>query len=206
VLVGAVVTALVIGPNLVVLENGSDFFDHQTVFTRADTGAIEIARRTVAPEFQLSPEVAGIPALVDVSAGKYLEAVDEFGSPAYTPAEIEAAPPEVRRQVDIVLAQALPLTRETQSGVYDAGGGENCVAVNGGQPEEVRIDPGMTRIEVAPGPEADFALRRFATGEYPVPTAGVPGESTAILRVPRDEATQPWYLHVEASQAVRVCR
>jgi hypothetical protein len=207
VLVGATVTLLAIGPNLVVLKDGSDFFETQSVLTRADTGAIEIARRTVPPEFELGPEVAGTTGLVDVFAGKYLEAVDEYGSPAYTPGELETAPAYARKQADIILGQALPLSTNTQAGVYAAGGGqENCIAIEGGQPEEVKLGPGATRIEVAPGPEAALSLRRFAEGEYPVATAGAPGKSTTNLKIPHDEAPQPWYLHVEATQQVRVCR
>jgi len=91
---GAVVTALAIGPNIVVLENGSDEFDHHTVFTRTDTAALEIARRTVDPGFELTADVAGVPTLLNIYAGSYLEAVDEFGSPAYSLSELEAAAPE----------------------------------------------------------------------------------------------------------------
>ena len=93
-----------------VLKHGKNFFAEQTVITRSDTAAIEIARRTVDPEFQLNPEIAGTPTLIDIFAGKYLTAIDEFGSPAYTTAELEAAPPVGRRQADIVLANALPLS------------------------------------------------------------------------------------------------
>jgi hypothetical protein len=206
---GAAVTVLAIAPNLVVLENGSNFFKEQAVFTRADTGALEIAKQTVTPEFRLEPDIAGTGSLIDISAVEYFEAIDEFGSPAYTPSELEAAPPHGRRQADIILAQALPLSTEVQLGVYDgAGGGENCLTVTDGQPEEVRIDPGRTRIEVPPGPAAEFSLRRFAQeGEFPATTAGADGESTTILSVPRDEAPRyPWHLHVEATQPVRVCR
>ncbi|TMK58569.1 MAG: hypothetical protein E6G51_02120 [Actinobacteria bacterium] len=206
VLVGAVVTALVIGPNVVVLENGSDFFDRQTVFTRTDTRAIEIARRTVDPDFQLTPEVAGAPALIDIVAGKYLEAVDEYGSPAYSLAELEAASPEARRQADLVLAAALPLSARVRSGVYDPTAAENCGLIGGAGMEEVEADPGSTRVEVPPGSGATISMRRFASGEYPVSVATVAGGSTTTLRVPRDEAPQPWYLHVEAPQGARVCR
>lgn len=207
VLVGAAVTLLAIGPNLVVLKDGSDVFETQSVLTRADTGALEIARRTVAPEFELGPEVAGTPGLVDIFAGKYLEAVDEYGSPAYSPGELETAPAYARKQADIILGQALPLSTNTQAGVYQRGAGqEGCVVIVGGKPDGVRVDPGLTRIEVTPGPDAAFSLRRFAEGEFPVATAGAHGESTTTLHIPHDEAPQPWYLHVEATQPVRVCR
>jgi hypothetical protein len=207
VLLGGAITLLAISPNLVVLKDGRDFFETQTVLTRADTAAIEIAHRTVSPEFELGPEVAGTPSLVDVFAGKYLEAVDEYGSPAYSEAELAAAPEAGRRQADVVLSQALPLSTETRSGAYDSAGRENCVSVDGSDPaNEIAVSPGATRIEVAPGPEAHFTLRRFAEAEFPVPTTAAPGESVTVLRVPRDDSPRPWQLHVEAAQAARVCR
>ena len=70
----------------------------------------------------------------------------------------------------------------------------------------MRLAPGLNTIELAPGPHADFTLRRFATGEYPVETEGAEGDSVTLLRVPRDASRQPWFLHVDASQPARVCR
>ena len=207
--VGGIATAAV-AVNLVVLADGRDALEQQSVFTRADLGAIEIAKRTVAPEFSLNTEVAGTTTLIDVEAAKYLPAVEEYGSPAYTPAELSAAPDYGRRQADIVLSQALPLSTFTRLDAYDpADAGENCVAGGGAAPSdsELRVSPGFTRIELAPGPHAGFSLRRFATGEYPVITDGAPGGSMTTLRIPRDRAPRfPWYLRVEASQPARVCR
>jgi len=206
-----VLAAAAVAVNLVVLRDGRDGLEVQSVLTRADLGAIEIAKRTVAPEFSLNTEVAGTTTLIDVQAAKYLPAVREYGSPAYTPAELSGAPDYGRKQADIVLAQALPLSTFTRLGAYDPGaGGENCVALPAGgssTSSEVRISPGLTRIELAPGPHANFSLRRFATGEYPVVTEGADGDSVTLLRVPRDGAPQqPWYLQVEATQPARVCR
>jgi hypothetical protein len=205
---GAVATALAVGPNLVILKDGRDLLEPQSVLTQADTAAIEIASRTVAPEFQLSQEVAGTPSLPNVYAGAYLEAVEEYGSPAYTPAELLAAPEAGRKQADIVLSQALPLSTVTELGAFEpGGGGEACVVPGGATGPEVPLSPGLTRIEVAPGPPAEFRLRRFAVaGEHPVTTEGAPGDSVTVLRVPRDRARQPWFLLVEASQPARVCR
>lgn len=203
-LAAAALTTVAVGLNLVVLHQGRDALLYQSALTRADTGAIEIARRTIDPEFQLDPEVAGTPTLINVFAGEYLQAVDEYGSPAYTPEELVTAPVPARRQADIVLAQALPLSRRTTPGEYDAAPHGHCTSVPGSGPE-VPLAPGTTRIELAPGPPGDISLRRFASGEYPVPSRGIPGNSTTLLRIPSDGATQPWYLHVEASQPARVC-
>ncbi|HEX3041676.1 MAG TPA: hypothetical protein VHP56_06265 [Solirubrobacterales bacterium] len=200
--------ALAVGPNLVILSDARKIQDQQSLLTRSDTAAIEIARRSVDPDFQLTQLVAGTPSLINIYAGEYLATVDEYGSPAFSVAELASAPPGGRRQADIVLSQALPLSTDIRNGVFDAGGGrESCVAVTAGKPEEVRLDPGATRIEVPPGPAASFSLRRFADkGDYPVATTGAAGESTTTLRIPRDEASRPWYLHVVAEQPVRVCR
>lgn len=207
-LVVGALTVAAVATNVVVLKDGKNVFQQESVLTRADLAAIEIAHRTVAPGFELTPEVAGTPTLVDVEASKYLPAVREYGSPAYTPAELASAPEPGPRQADIVLSQALPISTVTRLGVYRrVASTSGCVAVKGGPAAPgVRLAPGPTRIEVAPGPHASFDLRRFAVGEYPVPTEGAPGDSTTILRIPRDGAPQPWYLHVEASQPARVCR
>jgi hypothetical protein len=206
-LVAGAVAVCAIGPNLAQMKDGSAWEKEQSVYTRSDLGAMEIARDTIAPTFTLaSLEVAGTASLALIEAQKYFEAVDRWGSPAYTPAELATAPAVGRHFADIVLSQALPVSTSTTVGEYQGGAApENCATVEPGGPE-VRLSPGFTRIEVAPGPHASFALRRFATGEYPVATEGADGESTTLLTIPRDRANQPWFLHVEASQPVRVCR
>jgi hypothetical protein len=206
--IGALTVAAV-AVNLVILRDGRDVFEQQSVLTQANLGAIEIASRTVDPEFSLTPEIAGTTTLVDVQAAKYFPAVSEYGSPAYTPSQLSGAPDYGRRQADIVLSHALPISTQTRLGAYDPNdAGENCVVFPGGNlspVSEVRISPGLTRIELASGPHASFALRRFATGEYPVVIEDAPGGSVTLLRVPRDSAPQLWRLHIEASQRARVC-
>ena len=194
-------------PNLARLEEGSKYEREQSAFTRADLAALEIAREHVPPEFTLGdPAVAGTPSLAIVQAGKYFEAVDRWGSPAYTPAELERAPAEGRHYADLVLASALGIASVTEAGAFAAEAAADCVVLEPGKaPPEVKVSPGKTRVEVAPGGHANVDLRRFATDEYPVKTVGADGESTLLLTIPADSAPQPWYVHVEASQLVRVC-
>jgi hypothetical protein len=206
--VGGVATVAAAAANLAPLRDGKDRLRAQTVLTRSNLAAIEIARRTVAPGFTLTPKIAGTRSLIDVQAGSYLSAVREDGSPAYTPAELARAPAAGRRQADVVLSHALPVSTETRTG-RDSRAGGRCVVVAGGRTPaggEVRVGPGVTGIEVAPGGHAAFSLRRFATGEYPVSTEGAPGDSTTFLRIPRDAVARPWRLRIEAAQPVRVCR
>jgi hypothetical protein len=203
-IVAAIVVALVIAPNLVVLHKGREFFAESTIYTRSDTAALEIARPTVRPGFNLSNEVAGIPTLVNINAKQYFEAVDEFGSPAYSEAELAAAGEQGRRQADIVLSKALPISTVTHEGGYDASLG-GCVQAGGGQQVEAQLTAGRWRIEVPPGTEGTPSLRRFAEGEHPVVLPAVPGGSEQVVTIPADESSRPWYLYVESTEPVSVC-
>src|SRR5680860_1474635 len=168
--IGAAVTALALSVNLILLRDGRDSLMIQSVYTQSDLAGIEIAKRTVAPDFWLDAVVAGTPTLVNVQADKYLAAVDEDGSAAYTPDELAAAPDYGRKQADIVLSQALPLATLTRLGAFEpGGGGENCVALPAGgetaqgelRPRPRRqFDPGQPRRDAHPR-----TLRRATGGE-----------------------------------------
>jgi hypothetical protein len=201
--VGAATIAAV-AANAHYFSEGRDWMLNQSVLTKADLAAIDIASDRVAPEFELTPAIAGTSSLPDVFAGKYLEAKREFGSPAYTLRELAEAPEPGRRSADVVISQALPLKTVTHPGEEEPGRG--C-RLGGGPsgPEETELGPGVARILVAPGPDASFSLARYAEAEYPVQTAGAPGDSTTRLTIPPDRSHVPWRLHVEAEQPVYVC-
>jgi len=211
-IVAAAVTIVAAGSNVVPLRDGHDFLEGQTVLTRADLAAIEIARDSVDPSFGLTPEVAGTPFLIDVTAGEYLEAVDEHGSPAYTPGELATAPEYGRVQADVVLAGALPVSIETQGrgegggGAGSGGAAGSCRTVRPGAGRPLALRPGPTTIELPPGPPATIALRRFAAAEFPLVSEGVPGGSTTLLRIPVDRSARPWRLRVDAERGATVCR
>jgi hypothetical protein len=197
---GGALTLAAVASNIVPLRDGRDWLHEQTVLTRSDLAAIEIARETVDPLFPLAPEVAGTDSLIDIQAGSYLDAVDDHGSPAYTPAELADAPEAGRRQADIVLSQALPLATEDGSDVV---AGE-CLTFPEGR-AAVPLRPGETLLEVAPGPPAGLSLRRFARNGFPVLAQDAPGGAKTLLTIPADTVNLPWRLQVEAAQAVRVC-
>lgn len=208
-LVAGALTLVVVGLNVVPLREGRDFLREQTTLTRADLAAIEISRRTVDPAFELTAEIAGTSFLPEIRAGEYLTAVREHGSPAYTPAELASASEAGRAQADVVLANALPVTIEAGAGgVSAAAPGGRCATVGGGTvaaATSLPLRPGVSRVELAPGEAGTIRLRRFARDGYPLETE-IAGDSTTVLRIPRDTVARPWRLQVEAAQRATVCR
>ena len=210
-LVVGALAILAIGPNLAQLKDGANWEKEQSVYTRSDLAALEIARDTVDPTFNLaSVEATGTASLGVVVADKYFEAVDRWGSPAHTVAGLETAPEYGRHFADIVLSQALPVGHETAPGFdRSASAEEACATLQPGEAAttQVPLEVGKTRVEVAPGGPATIALRRFAENEFPVQLASVDGGTTTTLTIPPDRAAKKkWFVHVEAGQLVRVCR
>lgn len=194
-------TALVLVPNVVWLFEGADHFREQTAITRADTGAMEIARRTIAPEFRLGPEIAGTPSLINIDAADYFRAVQEHGSPAYSPQEIESASAAGRSAADVVLASALPISAIAADG---DSGGSGCTPVQ--RPSGAPVGTGTTKVVIPPGAEATLRLRRFASGEFPFVVGKTEGDTTVSLTIPADTASGSWFLMVEGTDAAKVCR
>lgn len=203
--VAALVTVAAASSNLVRLDEGRDFLRQQTILTRADLGALDIARDTVTPTFFLSPEVAGTPSLIDINAAEYFPAMREDGTPAYSVEELSSASPLAKRQADLVLASALPITIVPAPEGLERVRQSTCRIIRPGGPGEVVLTSETTLIEAGPGPTAQVALRRFAGGEFPIPTEGAPGNSAIEVTIPADRSSKRWHLDVEASQRVRVC-
>ena len=76
---------------------------------RGGLAALELTRGEVADDFELTEENSGVDYLGIVDAASYFSAIDEFGSPAYTPDELAAAPDSARVAADRVFAAALGL-------------------------------------------------------------------------------------------------
>jgi hypothetical protein len=208
-LIAGGVTFLALGPNLAQMRDGGEVLKAQTLLTRANTAALEIARRTIPPDFVLTPENSGTLAVSVITPSLYFDAIDAHGSSAYSPAELAAAPEGGRRWADVVLSKALPLSTATRPGASFPKDSSRCISLAGGAgagTPEVQAGPGLISIHLAPGPDAALTARRFAINEYPVDLGPIPGGSVTLLRIPRDNAAQPWHLHVEASRRALVCR
>jgi hypothetical protein len=203
------VAALALAANISTLTRGRDFLRVQSGLSRADLGALELARRTVDPTLRLTPDIAGTQLLVVVDAGSYLSAVDAYGSPADSPSKLAAAPGVDRAWADVVLGHALPVTLDDLHGSHaGAAARVHCETLPAGSDalrDGAALRPGRTLIRVAPGEAATVRLRRFASGSFPFTVGSVPGGTAAALAIPADRSPRPWHIRVEATQTVTLC-
>jgi hypothetical protein len=200
--VAGIVTAFAIGANVHLLQQGHDRLEAESVLTKADLAALEIAP-AVDPAFWLEPEFAGTTSLVNVSAGPYLELVDEHGSPAYTEAELAGAPVAARIQADLVLAHALPISISGAAPPPEALAARRCRSLRPGV--DLLLPPGATYVELSVGPTATLFLGRFSpAGVNPV-FHDVAGGGLTRLSIPPDRSDRRWRLSLEADRAARVC-
>lgn len=218
-----VVAALAIASNVSFLHQSYKSYRATSELERADLGALEIARDSVDPAFRLDEQIA-LTAYVGVEAGPYLAAVDEFGSPAYTPAEIAAAPEPARRAADLVLSRALGITftpapegavesepagATTPAVVGDQVGWRTagaCVARDGGATTSVvELPPGGATLESGGGSPAEIHLRRFAVESFTIEAGRVSPGAAATLVIPEDRAEEPWELEVRSNGPITIC-
>jgi hypothetical protein len=221
ILVGAV-AACAVASNIQALHSAYDHFYHPiSQLEKADLGAVEIARDTVEPGFVLGTDIADT-GFVHIEAGPYLIARDEYGSPAYTPAELAASSVYARFAADKVLFAALRIEAAASSGkgfpgstpdAAPGGGGpvtvpaSGCVSVaaEGGASPWLRLPPGGVVFR-ADAPASAVQMRRFSTGRVPITlTEEVPAGLVVRVPIPVDRSRTPWKLALQTAGTTVAC-
>ena len=202
-----VVVAAAVASNGYFMHEAYKSYLSSTELVRGNLTALEIARDTVDPSFYLEEEFADT-GFDHIDAGSYFAAVDDFGSPAYTIAELQASSEPARFAADKVLLNALRVGVEPvpRSDVPSRG----CVAVPGGATAQtVDVPPGGAIVAASAQPVTDIRMTRFATpGEKaPLPVdfeTEVPAGQAVAIPIPRDQSRVPWKLQLEGG-AAKVC-
>jgi hypothetical protein len=186
--------------NLGVLRGNERLWSGYDTSVRASLTAVEIAAPVESPAFL--PNRLYAPQL---TAGPYLAAVHDLGSPAYSIAGLERAAGSIRTGADETLEHA-----EELAVVPFAGGVTGRCQQVGGQATGAIADltvPAGSAVSVsASRAGVSLYLRRFG-GEFgPVPFAAIHADKSSLLRLPADRAvTLPWHLGVAAGAPVQVC-
>ena len=166
-------------------------------------GALELTRGVVAPDFELTEDNSGVDYLRAVHAGPYFSAIDAYGSPAYTPAELAGADEQARVAADMVFAAALGLQLAPAEG--DAAGLGRCAdLVVGPGAQVVPLPTGGVELEPHSG-SVGVALRRYASEEFPVELGKLRPGNPVRLAIPADLSQQPWQVALAGHGRVSVC-
>jgi hypothetical protein len=195
------VACLAVAGNISALHQSYLGFASVTPTIRGGLAGLEIAADSVDPNLELTAQNSDFNYVGSIRAGPYLSAVDAFGSPAYSEAELPGAPAQARAAADKVMAAALGLRLTPATG--DGGGAPGCVTVrpSAGAPAVLAVPAGGAKL-IARG-TAQVALRRFSTEVFPVSLGGFSG--AAMLAIPRDASMRPWQMQVTSARPVDVC-
>ena len=184
-----------------------------------ELAALEAARGHVDPSFGIDPQLAP-----GVTALSYYEAVDAFGSPAPTLAQVRRGPVDERARFDAALARALGVVPKRATASQSTGPAPRVeLATSGrlstrsacdvfrssgsGAALDFTLGPAQgVSVHANPGPPVELRLRRIASTFSPSVTSGsVAGGATVTLAAPRDRVTGPWHARLSPRQPVEVC-
>jgi hypothetical protein len=188
--------------------DGGKFFRDWARFVPTSLGAMELARNHVEPGFRPDPVRAP-----DVEAAKYFDVTKDYGSPADSPAQIQARPEDARENADNVLSAAFRLRVDPSSRPMVVGPVPHAGVEYGGKALRagscLRFEPKLSRsyaeVEVPPagiwlgpkpGANAEVRLRRFGDtyppGDQPPASALFAG----YVQPPSRDFIPPTVLHV----------
>lgn len=170
----------------------------------AGLAALELVRANVDPAFELTEQNSGVDYLGELDAGSYFSAVDAFGSPAFTPQELAAAPEVARGDADRVFAAALGVGLIPSDASVAAGPGCQELTLERG-PQPVPLPANAATVAMASPGTATVTLRRYASETFPVALGTVTRETPAAVAIERDASTEPWELGLSGTGTVRVC-
>ena len=185
----AVITAGAVLSNLATLRQGTAEGRAETRARLAQLAALELARPSVAPDYQLAP----LAWFGHHTAEQYFAATDAYGSPAYDEAGLLAIEPEYRERADRVTLEAsppravpAPRARCTRAPVRTA---------------EMTLPRNGVVVEPAPGVALHVRWRRFGDTLLPVE----PITTRTALVPPPSRAVTPWRVRLDSDGAFRVC-
>jgi hypothetical protein len=201
----AVVTVFSVASNLDQLHDAySGTYHPISQLEKAGLGALDLTEATVEPGFVLSEDVVDT-GFVNVDAGSYFAARDRYGSPAYSEAEIAAAPQFVRYAADKVLFGALGIELETLAASEVPTAGCETVPSDGTASQLLSLPPGGITIRAGTAPIERFEVSRFSTGAAPILIAGIGVGEAGRLAIPRDKAKTPWKLRLITPAPALAC-
>jgi hypothetical protein len=209
----AVVLAGVTLSNVGALRNGAGYLRDQTADLDGALAALQLAApHGVDPQLHPQPTVAP-----QITAGPYLQAVEQLGSPAPAPSALPRLFGRSRAQADGTLRDAYrialaPAPAGTPSGPAPTAEGNaagtsakgSCLSAKPQSPAatlDLTVPAGGVEIEGA----AKVFLRRYGDQFPPDAVGPAVAGKPAALKLPSDASPAPWHARLALGGPVRVC-
>jgi len=193
--VAGVVTAVAVLGNLLPLNQKAGSLRDNSEKVLAGVSALLLARDAAPPTYRPEPDAAP-----QIEAAKFLGAVDDFGSPGLSEAELARDREPDRVLADEVFSQLVPpVPTAAPAGARP----RDCTDLQPGQDIDLP-DAGAllfaVRRDAAP---IELRLRRFASTPIPSALATVADGAPALVSTAPDAVQRPW--NVVVTGAVRAC-
>ncbi len=198
------VTLLIVLSNVESLRAGFDFLDDESTFAKAETGALEIARGHTSRDLEPTDLLTLRPNLLAITAGRYYDETIRHGDFAHlSPADIEAAPGDVREHADSVLVAAYGIRPVP---VPRSAGAKDCRGLAAGEkPAEIELRTGSTMVSNLGTAAVALSVGRFSPPDMPIGIGFLPAGETVAMTVPSDSVPRPWRLTVTGPSDVVIC-
>jgi hypothetical protein len=196
----AVLTGAVLASNIGFLHQGYKVFRAASEATRGGLAALEIGRPQLRPGFVLDSRIPG-PWFVPIPASSYFSAVDDYGSPAPSEAQLASAVEGERASADTVLAAALRIRLAPARG---GSGGCRTLPASPVPGPALPLGTGAVVLRNRSSAPVAVLLGRFSD-ELPVELGTLQPRSAARLRIPPDRSRRPWRLGLRGQGTVAVC-
>jgi hypothetical protein len=164
---------------------------------RSSLAAVELAGPSANPAFPVT-----FPPNPTVSAARYLDAARDYGSPAYSEAELAKRPESEKAGADLTMAQALGLSLAPRQST--AVRCQPLTATASGDTGITLLPGGFTIANQSTAP-VEVMLKRFAEGDFAVSLGALDTGVKTALVIPPDAAKRPWHLGLKGSGLVRLC-
>ncbi len=204
--------------NAIVLERNARMWAAAGSRLRAELTAVDLARGHVGGLFRAEdPTIPGPNQTrsFELTAMGYFATETDFGSPAFTPAQLRQEPASVRQAADFVLARALalhlspvptmpptgdhrPRVLATTAAVRPSSSGCRTILPGGPAAFQLELPPRGIALVGASQARAQLSLARFGD-PYSVPLEAPPSSRIARLRIPPDPDPTPWKLSIRGS-------
>jgi hypothetical protein len=191
--------------NIVFLRDGAAHLRAFAVDTRARLAAIELGQGAtlLTTEGTREPFEAGDETFpFGPSRSGYLASAGEYGSPAFTLEQLKTTAPRFRAVADTILIDTYAPRIVPASGPTD----DRACEASAAGPQGTPLPPDGTYLRPRGGAgPVSVALARFGEGAQPDALGTVAKGGWSELRIPVDEATEPWRIYPREGRQLLLC-